>query len=152
MDDRNQSDLRPLTTEEAPVVALGARNILVVEDDRSTRLLLVAALRTAGYAVFEAARLDEARALLSQHYIHLAVIDGLLPDGTGPDLIAELRAQHPHIKPVFLSAFFKDFRSHQQLRERHNVREILQKPVAPQKLLSSVESLLEPAMGRRIAG
>ncbi len=138
----HHQDLSVPTSEPIPVVALGMARVLVVEDDRTTRLILVSALRSAGYRVREAGRLDEARRLLAEETPDLLVVDGLLPDGTGMDLIAECRARYLKMEFIFLSAFFRDFRSFQSLRGNLAVQEVLHKPVTPQKLVGTVAKLL----------
>jgi len=66
--------------------------VLVVEDHEETRGTIEAILREAGYAVVQAGTIAEARGLLQPGGIAVIVLDWMLPDGSGPDLSAELRA------------------------------------------------------------
>ena len=66
--------------------------VLVVEDHEETRGTIEAILREAGYAVVQAGTIAEARGLLQPGGIAAIVLDWMLPDGSGPDLSAELRA------------------------------------------------------------
>ncbi|MFT3698551.1 MAG: response regulator [Kofleriaceae bacterium] len=66
--------------------------ILVVDDSYTVRMDLSDALVGAGYVVRAAADLAEARALLANHSILLAILDVRLPDGDGTDLAREIRS------------------------------------------------------------
>src|SRR5712672_122927 len=66
--------------------------VLVVEDHRETRGMIEAVLREAGFAAVAAGTLCEARAHLATGGLVAVVLDWMLPDGSGPDLCAELRS------------------------------------------------------------
>jgi DNA-binding response OmpR family regulator len=66
--------------------------ILVVEDHTETRGMIEEVLRQAGYDPVPARTLDEARRLLGTGGLAAIVLDWMLPDGSGTDLSAELRA------------------------------------------------------------
>ncbi|PZR17671.1 MAG: response regulator [Archangium gephyra] len=66
--------------------------VLLVDDDRALRLTLGALLEDEGLLVTEAGSLEEARARLKESQFRLVVLDHRLPDGEGPELLAELRA------------------------------------------------------------
>lgn len=65
--------------------------ILVAEDDRDVRTLLVRKLQRAGYAVYPAANGDEAFDLAVEHRPDLCIIDVLMPGRNGLDLVRDLR-------------------------------------------------------------
>ncbi len=67
-------------------------SVLVVDDSLTVRMDLVEALEAAGIHVVACGSLAEARAIVSSTPLAAAIIDLLLPDGTGVELIAELRA------------------------------------------------------------
>lgn len=69
-----------------------AMRVLVVEDHGATRGMIEAVLREAGYAAVPAETLAEARGILQEGGLAAIVLDWMLPDGSGPDLCAELRA------------------------------------------------------------
>ncbi|MCW2951471.1 MAG: domain S-box protein [Conexibacter sp.] len=87
----------------APDRAPAAR-VLLVEDHVSFRELVAAALaREDDFGVvMQAGSLEEARPLLAS--ADLAVVDLRLPDGSGADLIPELRAANPQAQAIVLSA------------------------------------------------
>lgn len=66
--------------------------ILVVDDSLTVRMDLVDALDAAGLRSVGCATLAEARDALRTHTIALAILDVLLPDGDGIELLEELRA------------------------------------------------------------
>jgi DNA-binding NarL/FixJ family response regulator len=80
-----------------------AVRVLLVEDHASVREALAAAFEHAGFVVAgQAASLDEARGLLGG--VDVAVIDLGLPDGSGAELIGELRKVSPRARVLVLSA------------------------------------------------
>src|SRR5438067_1157065 len=91
MDDRNLHVAEP-SLNDAPLHAAQQRTVLILEDDRTTRLMLAATVANAGYRVLQAARVEEARRILAEQAPDLLIVDGLLPDGTGLDFITELRS------------------------------------------------------------
>jgi DNA-binding response OmpR family regulator len=66
--------------------------ILVVEDQRSLLRNLVRGLEEEGYEVLQAASVSEARAALT-HAPEILVLDVMLPDGSGVELLQQLRAE-----------------------------------------------------------
>jgi DNA-binding response OmpR family regulator len=72
--------------------AAPARTILVVEDDVSTREMIVELLNAHGYAVSTAADGAEASASVAQSLPELVILDLVLPKMSGFKLLAEWRA------------------------------------------------------------
>lgn len=68
--------------------------ILLVEDHEPTRTALGFLLNRRGYQVVKAASSNEARSLAAAEKIDLVISDIGLPDGSGNELMAELRDQH----------------------------------------------------------
>jgi DNA-binding response OmpR family regulator len=65
--------------------------ILVVEDHTSTRRFLADNLAADGYEPLEAASVADARALIETRFPDLSIVDLRLPDGSGLDLLREVR-------------------------------------------------------------
>lgn len=70
--------------------------ILLVEDDPTSRSFLTAALRATPAEVDAADSVAAAIALAGSQDYAAWMIDARLPDGTGEELLARLRAEHPH--------------------------------------------------------
>jgi len=83
-----------------------ARRILAVDDNRSIRELLTYILNGAGFETFTAEDGREAREQISRHDVDLAIIDLVMPDEEGIELIQALRKQHPHLKIIAMSGTF----------------------------------------------
>jgi len=83
-------------------------NILIVDDERSARVLLRDMLKAlAGVTLFEAASLETARGALAEGTIDLALVDIRLgPDPTNRDgltLLAELRSAYPNTAAIVVT-------------------------------------------------
>jgi len=78
------------------------KSVLVVDDSLDVQILLH---RVAGEecVLTSANRMSQARTLLASIKFDLIVVDLLLPDGSGLDLVADIRATWPNQKIVVLS-------------------------------------------------
>ncbi|HET9375810.1 MAG TPA: response regulator, partial [Chthoniobacterales bacterium] len=72
--------------------AAPARTILVVEDDLSTREMIVELLSGYGYAVSTAEDGEQARARVAQSLPEIVILDLMLPRISGLELLAEWRS------------------------------------------------------------
>lgn len=79
-------------------------SILVVDDEPSIRDLLSASLRFAGFSVLTAADGHEALAHQRGRHIDLAVLDIMLPDWDGFEVLRRLRENDPELPVLFLTA------------------------------------------------
>jgi DNA-binding NarL/FixJ family response regulator len=82
--------------------------VLVVEDEPLLQDRLHGILLQLGYApdaLLCAASVGEARACLASQPFALALVDLMLPDGSGLDLIAEMRAETPDMGILVVSAW-----------------------------------------------
>src|SRR5260370_25121107 len=78
--------------------------LLVVEDEPSICELLAASLRYAGFQVVTAAAGNEAVEQAGRHRPDLIVLDIMLPDMDGFDVVRRLRSRRPHPPLVVLAA------------------------------------------------
>ncbi|HET6146214.1 MAG TPA: response regulator [Polyangia bacterium] len=82
-----------VTPGAPPPDTKGSRaGVLVVDDSLTVRMDLAEALESAGLRAVACASLREARAALAQGSIAVAILDVLLPDGDGLDLLQEIRS------------------------------------------------------------
>ena len=73
--------------------------ILVVEDDKNLRKLMVTCLRKNEYMPFEATNGEEALDVLDKNYIDLIISDIMMPKMDGYELTKTLREAH-YIFPI----------------------------------------------------
>jgi DNA-binding NtrC family response regulator len=78
-------------------------HVLVVDDDRSLRLLCRVNLELDGFAVSEAATLDEARAALLAEPVSAVLLDVHVGNENGLDLLDELKAAGRELPVVLLT-------------------------------------------------
>jgi two-component system nitrogen regulation response regulator GlnG len=79
--------------------------IWVIDDEPSVRFVLAEALRAGGYAVREFERAAELRAALAQRVPDLVFTDVRMPESDGLRLLDELKAQHPGLPVIVMSAW-----------------------------------------------
>ncbi len=92
---RESSTARPATP----------RRILLVEDHEPTLGVLSRLLSRAGHEVIPAQSVATARAAAEKQSFDILISDLGLPDGTGLELIAVLRARHPDFPAIAISGY-----------------------------------------------
>jgi DNA-binding NtrC family response regulator len=88
--------------EEQPGVAT---TLLIVDDEETFRKLTARELGRSGYSVEAAGTLEEARTLLAKQHFNLVLLDVRLPDGSGLDLLEEIREASPTTEVVMLTGY-----------------------------------------------
>ncbi len=116
--------------------------ILVVEDDKHTRLLTCARLKPY-YAVAEAENGEEALKMLDQNHIDLIIADIQMPVMNGYDLVKELRESGIQIPVIMLTAMhtFDDKRT----GFASGTDDYMTKPIDYEELLWRIKALLRRA-------
>jgi CheY-like chemotaxis protein len=116
------------------------RRVLVADDSRIFRSLLVEVLRERGLEVIEAANGREALDALLAQRPELAVLDALMPLLSGFDVITTLHEKAPDYQPVIflVTAVYKSRRWETEARQHYKVHEYLEKPLEPADLLEKV--------------
>lgn len=120
----------------------GKGQALVLDDDEDVREGLVMMLRRQGYRVVEAGCCDEARAAIRAPggMPDLVIADYRLPDGTGLDVIRELRSRVGQIPCIVLTG---DMQDDVQREVRAESCGFLAKPATTMALQRSIASVLE---------
>lgn len=80
-------------------------SILVVDDELAVHDVLKVVLKRAGFNVFPADTLATARALMAGQRFDCALVDKNLPDGSGLELIKELKASQPDCTSLVMTAY-----------------------------------------------
>ena len=88
----------------APEPAAPDAQILVVEDEAPILDMLSMSLGFVGYRVLRATRGSEALDLARRNRVDLALLDVMLPDTDGFDLLRRLRSVNPVMAAVFVTA------------------------------------------------
>jgi len=114
--------------------------VLVADDSRIFRSLVVEVLRERGLEVIEAANGREALDALLAQRPQLAVLDALMPLLSGFDVISTMREKAPEYQPVIflVTAVYKSHRWETEARQHYRVHEYLEKPLEPAELLRAV--------------
>ena len=79
--------------------------ILVVDDQDSIRHFVSKALEDDGYTVTTTGSMREARVALGHDLPDIAILDLKLPDGTGIELLREIKQMQPEIPIILMTAF-----------------------------------------------
>jgi DNA-binding NtrC family response regulator len=119
--------------------AQGTR-ILVVDDDAVVRRLLGDTLGRAGYTVAAASSAAEALRMATAEEPGLAIVDLVLPDGDGIELLGQLKAAWPSLPAIVITAYVEP-RSVVEAMRRGAV-DYLGKPIDPEVLLSTCRAAL----------
>ena len=80
------------------------RVICVVEDEKDLNNLVAQYLRKEGYEVRSYYTYEDANAHVADDDVHLWILDIMLDDKSGFDLIEEIRLQGPETPVIFMSA------------------------------------------------
>jgi two-component system response regulator RegA len=103
----NMADLLfpTLDARPAPLSDPSLHSLLLVEDDAPFRERLAQALASRGFSVATAESVAEGLAQATRHAPPFAVIDLRLSDGSGLDVLAELRRRRPEIRAVIVTGY-----------------------------------------------
>ena len=118
-------------------------HILVVDDDKHTRLLLEAVLSQEGYTVSTACDGRDALALMDREHIDLAIVDIMMPNMDGYEFTAALRESNNLLPILMISA--------RQLPEDKKkgflvgTDDYITKPIDEEEMLLRIRALLRRA-------
>ena len=115
-------------------------NILIVEDDKNLRKLIVTCLKKNSYNTYEAFNGNEALEVLDQNYIDLIISDVMMPEMDGFQLIKELR-DSKYKTPILLITAKSDIKDKKQ-GFLLGADDYMVKPINIEELLLRVQVLL----------
>lgn len=119
------------------------RVICVVEDEKDLNNLVAQYLRKEGYEVRSYYTYEEANAHVTDDDVHLWILDIMLDDKSGFDLIEEIRLQGPEIPVIFMSARDKEFDRIIGLEKGSD--DYITKPFSPKELVLRVNNIIKRA-------
>ena len=124
--------------------------ILVLDDDRIFRRLIVETLEQRGHRVLQAGRAADADRILEEEHADLLLVDGLLPDITGVQWIEKLRNEGRQTQVLLITSFWKSMRDFAIAARKLGAIEMVRKPVEADELADRVEAALGgPGRSRR---
>lgn len=128
------------TTGPAPVV-------LIAEDDRDIREMVVTKLSGAGYRVIAVADGLAALDAIREQLPNVALLDVMMPGSSGLDVIGKLRTDERTVAVpvILLSAKSQDFDVQSGLAA--GAADYIVKPFSPRELLERVETVLRRTRG-----
>ncbi len=115
------------------------RSIIVLDDDPVVRFLLTETLTTFGFTVSAHGSWNEANAALSNGTFNLMMVDLIMPDINGFDVIEKVHGSHPTLPIILLSANADKAVSNKAKEVKPSA--ILEKPWNSQELLKIVNDL-----------
>ncbi|TKB25060.1 response regulator [Desulfopila sp. IMCC35006] len=118
------------------------KTVLIVEDSPTSRKVIAMVLSRKGYLVQEAVNGQQALRMIEEARPHLILLDAMLPDMTGYDILARLQQDLglKEIPVVMLTA--KDSPMDREKGIRAGSSAYLTKPFNPEKLLSVIGSYI----------
>jgi two-component system cell cycle sensor histidine kinase/response regulator CckA len=111
--------------------------VLIVDDEESIRFSYKKFLTDSGYDVAVASHLLEAKALLPANEFAVAIVDRILGDDNGMDLVKHIRKTQPFCEPILISAY-PSFESASETLQ-YDVSAYLTKPIVKKKLCQAVD-------------
>ena len=116
--------------------------ILFIDDDDTLRMLCQTALEGAGYRVLTADNGPHGLHLLERQEVDVILVDILMPDLDGLDLIPLLRKTRPAIKIIAISGGSGEW-DYLDTAKGLGAHATLKKPFSLQELLDAVSSQLK---------
>jgi DNA-binding response OmpR family regulator len=115
-------------------------HILVADDDKNTRRLFQALLEAENYTVHTACTGRQALDVIYQTHIDLAVVDLMMPDMDGYELIESLRQAGNNLPILMISA--RHMPSDKKQAFRLGVDDYMVKPVDGEEMILRIQALL----------
>lgn len=125
----------------ANLPVLNDARVLVIDDEPDLRTLYELTLLREGYRVETAGSVQEARDQLGQHRFDAIITDMRLPDGSGTDILAQLRAEQRPERCVVITAYGSAENAVESLKA--GAFDYLSKPVDLKQFRSVVASALQ---------
>jgi two-component system phosphate regulon response regulator PhoB len=116
--------------------------VLVLDDDRIFRRLVVDALEKRGHRVLQAGRGAEADALLGSEKPDVLLVDGLLPDTTGVQWLERQRKAGRTTPVLFVTSFWKSMKDFEAVTKQLGATQLLRKPVPAGEVAARVDTIL----------
>ena len=117
--------------------------IMVVDDDRNTRVLLKAVLEAENYSVYTAENGEDALTVMDAHHIDLVVLDIMMPKMDGYEFTKALRESNNNLPVLMVSA--KQLPSDKKHGFSVGTDDYMTKPIDEEEMLWRIKALLRRA-------
>ena len=114
--------------------------LLLVDDDQQINRLVRRYLENAGFQVISALNVKSALEAAEREAADLAIVDIMLPDGSGLDLVQQLH--HEYMLPVIMITARGGIED-KSIAFRHGADDYLVKPFDPNELILRVQAVLK---------
>ena len=118
-------------------------HILVVDDDKNTRLFLKAVLENDGYTVTSAENGMDALEVMDKEHIDLVVLDVMMPKMDGYELTKTLRQSQNNLPILMISA--KQLPKDKHMGFLAGTDDYITKPIDDEEMLYRIKALLRRA-------
>ncbi len=120
--------------------------VLLVDDDESLLDLMTHVVKKEGFRTERAMDGEEALAKAAALNPDVIVLDFMLPNMGGYEVLRELQSRgHGDIPIVIVTGRAMDGKSVEMVRQESNVKDFMQKPVRPAMLLAALHRVLGTA-------
>lgn len=123
------------------------KNILVVEDERAIREMVVFTLKRAGFAVREAEDAATARHAVADRRPDLVLLDWMLPDLSGLELARSLRREDATRELPIMMLTARAAEDDKVLGLESGADDYLTKPFSARELVARIQALLRRSAG-----
>lgn len=118
-------------------------HVLVVDDDKNTRLFLSAVLEGAGYTVSVAENGEDALCVMDTEHIDLVVLDVMMPKMDGYEFTKTLRESNNNLPILMVSA--KQLPTDKHKGFEAGTDDYITKPIDDEEMLLRIKALLRRA-------
>lgn len=119
-------------------------NILVVEDDPGIQEMLKFSLTAEGYTLYQAMTVKEGWSIIESKAIDLVLLDWMLPDNSGIDLLHRIRKYHSMLPVIMVTA--KTEEDDRILGLDVGADDYVTKPFSVRELNSRIQAILRRVM------
>lgn len=133
---------------ENPDQRSGKKRILIVEDDAHTRLLMQAILHRDGYETVLVANGREAESHIGSGDIDAVILDLMLPDTSGYDILAHIRDKKETKDLPVLVVSARSLEADIVEALSLGAGDYMRKPFNPRELVKRLEMLIQKAAER----
>jgi len=121
--------------------------ILIVDDEKLIRWFLKQELSKVGFGIMEAENMKEGISLLRQHEPDIMILDQILPDGTGIEMLQRIRNDSASLPVIMLTAVDRSDIAVQAMKS--GAFDYVTKPVNMEVMRITIEKALEATRLKR---